>query len=73
MNRLLTTIVQLGLVISAVYMFRLMWADLKADVLDTIKDIRKQSACRFDNCQIGPLFWGRYPQAYEQVWKTPGF
>jgi hypothetical protein len=41
MNRLLTTIVQLGLVISAVYMFRLMWADLKADVLDTIKDIRK--------------------------------
>jgi hypothetical protein len=41
MNRLLTTIVQLGLAISAVYMFRLMWADLKADVVDTIKDIRK--------------------------------
>ena len=41
MNRLLTSIVQLGLVISAAYMFRLMWADLKADVIETIKDIRK--------------------------------
>jgi hypothetical protein len=41
MNRLLTSIVQLFLVASAVYMFRLMWADLKADVIDTIKDLRK--------------------------------
>ena len=41
MNRLLTSIVQLFLVASAVYMFRLMWADLKQDVTDTIKDFRK--------------------------------
>jgi hypothetical protein len=41
MNRLLTSVVQLFLVVSAVYMFRLMWADLKADVIETIKDLRK--------------------------------
>jgi hypothetical protein len=40
-NRILTTLVQLGLGVSALYMFRLMYADLKADVIDTIKDIRK--------------------------------
>ena len=40
-NRLLTTAVQLFLVISTAYMLRLMWADLKADVIETIKDLRK--------------------------------
>jgi hypothetical protein len=41
MNRLLTSIVQLFLLASVVYCFRLMWADLKADVIETIKDFRK--------------------------------
>ena len=69
MNRLLTSIVQLFLLASVVYCFRLMWADLKADVIETIKDFRKQR--RVD--LTGPRFWGRYPQAYAQLWKTPGF
>lgn len=41
MNRLLTSIVQLVLLVSVVYMFRLMWADLKNDLLETIKDLKE--------------------------------
>jgi hypothetical protein len=41
MNRLLTTAVQLFLVLGAFACLRLMWADLKQDVTDTIKDLRK--------------------------------
>ena len=41
MNRLLTTAVQLVLVGGALVMGRMMWADLKQDVTDTIKDFRK--------------------------------
>jgi hypothetical protein len=40
MNRLLTTIVQLSIAIPALYMGRLMWADLKEDVREVIKDFR---------------------------------
>jgi hypothetical protein len=41
MNRLLTTAVQLFLLVSVIYCLRLMWADLKHDVTETIKDLRK--------------------------------
>ena len=40
MNRLLTTIVQLALVIPALYMGRMMWHMLKEDVREVIKDFR---------------------------------
>jgi hypothetical protein len=41
MNRLLTSVVQLFLLASVVYCLRLMWADLKHDVIETIKDFQK--------------------------------
>jgi hypothetical protein len=41
MNRLLTTAVQLALAGGALVLGRMMWADLKQDVKDTIKDFRK--------------------------------
>jgi hypothetical protein len=40
MNRLLTTLVQLGIAIPALYMGRLMWQELKEDVREVIKDFR---------------------------------
>ena len=39
-NRILTTLVQLGIGIPALYMARLMWAELKEDVREVIKDFR---------------------------------
>ena len=41
MNRILTTLVQLMLVAGAFVCIRLMWNDLKSDIVDTIKDLRK--------------------------------
>jgi hypothetical protein len=40
-NRLLTTAVQLMLLGGVIVCIRLMWADLKNDVIETIKDFRK--------------------------------
>jgi|LauGreDrversion4_2_1035121.scaffolds.fasta_scaffold3139108_1 hypothetical protein len=39
-NRILTTLVQLGIGIPALIMLRLMWADLKEDVRELTKDLR---------------------------------
>jgi hypothetical protein len=41
MSRVLTSAVQLFLLASVVYCVRLMWADLKHDVTETIKDLKK--------------------------------
>lgn len=41
MNRLLTTIVQLFLLGGVVVCARMMWAELKHDVIETIKDFKK--------------------------------
>lgn len=41
MNRILTTIVQLFLVLGAFACLRLMWQDLKQDIIETIKDFKK--------------------------------
>lgn len=41
MNRILTTLVQLMLVGGAFICLRMMWADLKADIIETIKDLQK--------------------------------
>jgi hypothetical protein len=40
MNRLITTIVQIGIAIPALYCARLMWHELKEDVREVIKDFR---------------------------------
>jgi len=37
MNRLLTTIVQLGIAIPALYMGRMMWQELKQDLKEMMK------------------------------------
>jgi hypothetical protein len=42
MNRILTTIVQLFLVLGAFACFRLMWQDLKHDLIEIKNDLRKQ-------------------------------
>ena len=41
MNRILTTLVQLFLVVGAFTCFRLMWQDLKADLAEIKNDLRK--------------------------------
>lgn len=41
MNRILTTIVQLMLASGAIILGRMMWHELKQDVKETIKDLRK--------------------------------
>lgn len=41
MNRVLTTIVQLFLAGGAIILGRMMWYELKQDVKETIKDLRK--------------------------------
>lgn len=40
-NRILTTIVQLFLAGGAIILGRMMWHDLKQDIKETIKDLRK--------------------------------
>ena len=40
-NRILTTIVQLFLVGGALVLGRMMWHELKQDIKETIKDLRK--------------------------------
>jgi hypothetical protein len=40
MNRLLTSLVQLALIVPALYMGRMMWHMLKEDVREVIKDFR---------------------------------
>lgn len=40
MNRVITTLVQLFLVGGAFVCLRLMWQDLKHDIIETIKDIK---------------------------------
>jgi hypothetical protein len=37
MNRLLTTLVQLGIAIPALYMGRMMWHELKADLREMMR------------------------------------
>jgi hypothetical protein len=40
MNRLLTTLVQLGLLVSVVVLWRMAWPMLKEDVIELTKDLR---------------------------------
>jgi hypothetical protein len=40
MNRILTTLVQLMLVGSAIILSRMMWHELKQDVKETLNDLR---------------------------------
>jgi hypothetical protein len=42
MNRVLTTIVQLFLVLGTLAVLRLMWQDLKHDLIEIKNDLRKQ-------------------------------
>jgi len=42
MNRLITTLVQLMLVGGALVVLRLMWQDLKADLIEIKNDLRKK-------------------------------
>ena len=41
LNRILTTLVQIFLVGGTIILCRMMWADLKNDFKETIKDLRK--------------------------------
>jgi hypothetical protein len=41
MNRILTTIVQLFLAGGAIILTRMMWQELKQDIKETLKDLRK--------------------------------
>ena len=42
MNRIITTLVQIMLVGGAIILTRMMWYELKEDVKETVKDLRKQ-------------------------------
>ena len=42
MNRIITTLVQLMLVGGSIVLGRMMWQELKQDVKDMAKDLRKQ-------------------------------
>lgn len=42
MNRIITTLVQIMLVGGAIILTRMMWHELKEDVKETVKDLRKQ-------------------------------
>ena len=41
MNRIITTIVQLFLAGGAIILGRMMWQELKQDIKETVKDLRK--------------------------------
>ena len=41
MNRILTTLVQLMLAGGSIVLGRMMWQELKEDVKETVKDLRK--------------------------------
>ena len=69
MNRLLTTLVQLALLVPAVIGVRAMWEWLKEDVRELTRQTRRVDLTKSDRPAV---FWGRYPQLYTQVWKTPG-
>ena len=69
MNRLLTSLVQLALLVPALIGVRAMWEWLKEDVRELTRQARRVDLTMSRSARI---FWGRYPQLYTQVWKTPG-
>ena len=68
MNRLLTSLVQLALLVPALIGVRAMWEWLKEDMRELTRQARRVDLTLSDRPAV---FCGRYPQLYTQVWKTP--